>query len=262
MTAPGLGLPVMLGDIRAGLDAVQGDLDILIRGATAVLGLLPEPVAAAAAAQIGGGIGEPFRLTRDKLDRLLALAGSPGSVAAVGDTWVRDVARLVSSAAATTGLAVMVADDKWSGPAAEAYRAVIPLQTGALTSLTAAATEINTTLHDYAAALESFWLSIGFAVAALGVAVAALAVGLLLAETVLGAIAAGIVAVGAFITAVEKPITAFATFSSKRAADVAVLTNRLYNDSAFPDRNWPVPTNDLRDAGITDGDGTDWSLEP
>lgn len=236
----------MLGDIRAGLDAVQGDLDILIRGATAVLGLLPEPVAAAAAAQIGGGIGEPFRLTRDKLDRLLALAGSPGSVAA----------------AATTGLAVMVADDKWSGPAAEAYRAVIPLQTGALTSLTTAATEINTTLHDYAAALESFWLSIGFAVAALGVAVAALAVGLLLAETVLGAIAAGIVAVGAFITAVEKPITAFATFSSKRAADVAVLTNRLYNDSAFPDRNWPVPTNDLRDAGITDGDGTDWSLEP
>lgn len=263
MTSADLDLSLTLNDIRGGLDAVQDDLTTFIGRANAVLSLLPAPIATTAIGaddRIGGGIGEPFMLTRGEIDRLMAFAGSPAALTAAGDIWVRDVARLVSGVAATTNVAVMAADDKWSGPAADAYRAVIPLQAAALTALTAAATETDTTLHDFAAALDSFWTSIGFAVAALGVAVASLAIGVLLAETVLGAIAALVVAVGAFVTACEKASTAFAVLSAKQAADVAALNNRTYNNTAFPDGNWPVSTNDLRDASISDGDSTDWSL--
>jgi hypothetical protein len=246
--------------IRAGLEAVTRDINTFVDRVNALLGFLPAPVAALAVDRIGGGIGEPFVLTREEIDRLLAFAGSPAALRSAGDTWVRDVAALVSGVAATTNVGVMVGDDAWSGPAASAYRAVIPLQAAALTAVTTAATETNTTLHDFAAALEAFWASIAFAVAALAVAIAALAVAVLLAETVLGAIAAGIVAVGAFVTAVDKAVTALTTLNTKQAADVAVLRNRLATNTAFPDGRWPASTNDLRDASILDGDPTDWRL--
>jgi len=249
-----------LNDIRSGLDAATRDINAFIDNVNTVIGLLPAPVAAAAADQIGGGIGKPFTLTRDEIERLLHATGNPAALRAAGETWARDVAGTVSGAAATTNVAIMGADDTWSGPAANAYRAVIPLQAAALTALTAAAADANTTLHDFAAALDSFWTSIGFAVAALCVAIASLAVGLLLVETVLGAIAAVIVAVAAFVTAVDRAWTAFTALAAKQAADVATLENRLYNNTAFPDGRWPVSTNDLRDASVLDGDGTDWSL--
>lgn len=262
MTTTDLDLSVTLADIRHQLDAVSGDIDTFIAHVNAVLGLLPEAVAHAAIAQVDGGLARPFALTRNEIDRLLGYAGRPSALQAAGDIWARDVARLVSGVAATSNVSIMAAEDQWSGQAAKAYRAVIPLQAAALTALTAAATDANTILHDYAAALNSFWTTIATALASFAAGVLAVALGVLLAESVIPAVLAAVGAVTAFSTAVEKASNAFSTVNAKQAADVVTLNNRTYNNNAFPGGNWPVSTHDLRDASITDGDGTDWSLSP
>jgi hypothetical protein len=180
-----------------------------------------------------------------QLGGMLTAAGDPEALRAAGAGWIDDVGAPVSRLVGAASDDVLETDDRWTGAAADAYRATLPAQQKALAAIVATCLEVDATLGDLAAAITEFWIAIG--TACLGL-VLALAGALGTAATVVGAPAAAGIAlagVGALVAAGSSALSSLGDITTAATARGAALDRRLADSSAFPLGAWPRSTHGI-----------------
>lgn len=226
-------LDVVLDGVRAGLDEAAGHVDAICRAADAVLAG-PGPEVA--------DLRQSFAVVTQQLTGMLDAAGDPAALRAAGTAWVGAVCGPVSRLVGVATDGVLQTDDRWTGRAADAYRATLPAQRGALAAIVAVGQELDATLHELADAITRFWIAIG--TACLGL-VLALAGALGSAATVVGVPAAAglaLAGVGALVGAGSAALSSLTDITLAAATRGAALDRRLADDTAFPLGAWPRST--------------------
>jgi hypothetical protein len=195
----------------------------------------------------------------DHLGGLLLAAGHPNALRAAGAAWVRDVGRPVSALIGALTDDVLDTGDRWTGPAADAYRAAFAPQQLALSTVVAICQDVDSGFEELASAITSFWIAIGSACLGL---VVALAGALGSAATVVGVPASTAIAaagLSALFAAVKAALDSLTEITSGAATHGVALRRRLGDSTAFPLEAWPRSTRAIgADASVTDGDGSDW----
>ena len=248
----------VLDDVRRALAEAAGYVEALCCAAGSVL------------AAAGGGAGpavdpmvDPGALRRSfdevagGLGQLLLAAGDPDALREAGAAWVQEVGRPVSALVGLLTDDVLETDGRWTGVAADGYRATFAAQRLALSAVVAVCQDVDSGLDDVASAITRFWIAIGSACLGL---VVALAGALGSAATVVGVPAATAIAVaglGALFVAVDAALDSLTEISSNTASHGVALRRRLGDSTAFPLEAWPRSTVDT-DARVTDGDGSGW----
>lgn len=250
----GAGLEAVLDGVRRALAEAAGYVDALCGAAASVL-------ATAGAGTTGGtdpvALRRSFAEVADGLGELLLAAGDPDALRAAGAAWVHEVGRPVSALVGLVTDDVLETDDRWTGVAADAYRATFPAQRLALSAVVATCQDVDSGLDDVASAITRFWIAIGSACLGL---VVALAGALGSAATVVGVPAATAIAVaglGALFVALDAALDSLTEISADTASHGVALRRRLDDSTAFPLAAWPRSTVDT-DARVSDGDGSDW----
>jgi hypothetical protein len=170
---------------------------------------------------------------------------------------VRGQASMVAGTLKSTPLSV---DGQWSGPAHDAYVAVIRPQSDAADRIAKIAGRTAQALGTCAAAGFAFYIGLGFilyklipatitAVAAIGTEVfSSVGVGLVLEEAAIGA---GLLSL--FLTTLAGLVAA-------QGNEMMAVHGESVDMTMFPRGHWPDPvTHNYHDGTVTDGDA-DWSL--
>ena len=237
-------LAALLENVRSSLDAAAGHVDALGSAVETVIAALPPAAAADTRVQVTD-LHRTYREVAQQLGGLLLAGGDPAALRAAGAAWVGEVAAPVSGLVAVASDAVLSTDDRWTGVAADAYRATLPAQQSALAAIVTTCQEIDATLDELAAAITAFWIAV--ATACLGL-VLALAGALGTAATAVGAPAAAGIAlagVGALVAAGDEALAGLTEITTVAAARSAGLHRRLVDSSAFPHGAWPRSTTGL-----------------
>lgn len=212
-------------------------------------------------AVLDGLAAELERAAADATATLRAMLAAPGDPLALwraGDRWLHAVAAPAGARAATFTEDFMHADDRWDGPAAEAYRATLPPQRDALARTGDVAVAAAGSLRAASTAIVAYWTGVGGALAGLAAQLATAAAATANPATAAPAAAAGIAAAAEFLTVADGLATALG-----QELDAARRTQRalLAADAAYPGGHWPVSAAAaLTDASLSDGDGLDWRL--
>ncbi|MDT7580594.1 MAG: hypothetical protein QOK35_1858 [Pseudonocardiales bacterium] len=234
----------LLVGVHTALDEAAGHVDTLCDVVGAAVDGLPPGIAVDARARVAD-LRQAFAGVVTDLGGMLATAGDPGALRTAGTAWTDDIGAPVSRLVGVAADDVMETDDRWSGPAADAYRATLPAQQTALAAIVATGLEVDAVLGELAAAITDFWIAIG--TACLGL-VLALAGALGSAATVVGAPAAAGIAlagVGAVVAAGSSALSSLGGITTAAAARGAALDRRLADSSAFPLGAWPRSTHGI-----------------
>ncbi|GGM37888.1 hypothetical protein ACFFX1_15935 [Dactylosporangium sucinum] len=189
-------------------------------------------------------------LVRDVRERLAALLRDPGDPAALwraAQRWSA-AAALVTRRGERLGADTLRADDRWTGPAADAYLQGLRTQRAAFAEAAGAATAVASALRELAVALSVFWAALGVAVSALAVRLAAAISACAVPLAIPAASAAGVGALAEFL------------------AEAGLLLGRLHDTAGRllrhpPAARWPALADPaLADGSMTDGDGSGWRL--
>jgi hypothetical protein len=202
----------------------------------------------------------------DEVGRLLGTPGDPIALWQTGSRWNNEVALHVGNPVGTLTADFMHGDDGWQGPAATAYRNVLPPQKQALQQVQTIAHQLGDSLHDVALRIAAFW--VGLAVAAASFAAEMLAAAAL--STGVATIPAGLTAAAAasskFLAIMSGLILALSNLLISIVQAQARFGRQLADNAAFPGPptgHWPVAvTSALNDGSMSDGDGSDWRLQP
>jgi hypothetical protein len=198
-----------------------------------------------------------------QLGKILANPGWPPGLFAAADTWTTAVGGPASAMSPKLGTDQLRIDTFWQGPAATAYTATLPAQRKALEAIKQATDILDSALTKIATGIIAMWIGIACTLASflleLGTESAA-------AATVVGAPPAAAAAglstakVVALVTAI---CGAFAPYLYLVSDSMAILRQTLWADSAFPNSRWPRSTTaDFSDGSLSDGDTTDWRINP
>jgi len=237
-------LAAVVAGVGATLDQAAAHVDALCGTVAAALDALPAAVAGDARAQLAD-LRQAFTGVVAQLGGMLAAAGDPDALRAAGAAWTGEVGAPLSRLVGVASDDVLETDDRWAGPAADAYRATFPTQQTALAAVVATCQEVDATLGDLAAAITNFWIAIG--TACLGL-VLALAGALGSAATVVGAPAAAgmaLAGVGALVSAGSSALSSLGAVTTAATARGAALDRRLADSSAFPLGAWPRSTHGI-----------------
>jgi hypothetical protein len=231
----------VLDRVRSALDEAAAHVDRIAGAVEAALAVLPADAAAGARAEVADLRGA-FTDVVAQLGAMLAAAGDPAGLRAAGAVWTTAIGAPVSRLVGVASDDVLETDDRWTGAAADAYRATLPARQTALAAVVVTCLEVDATLGDLAAALTDFWIAIGTACLAL---VLALAGALGAAATVVGAPAAAgisLAGVGALVAAGSAALSSLSDITAAAAAHSAALERRLADSTAFPLGRWPRST--------------------
>jgi hypothetical protein len=209
---------------------------------------------------------EVVRHLATELARLLTDPGNPRTLWHTGERWVSDVGRPVSGMVGTFTTDFLHGDDAWKGPAADAYAATLPPQKAALEQVHTATGELGGSLQEVAAAMVAFWVAVAAAMIAY---VGEMIASCVATSTIAGApagVATAAAATTKFIGIFGGAVTAFAAFLGSTLHAQVRLTTQLEDDTPFagpPAGHWPVSTTaNLSDGSMSDGDPSDWRLQP
>ncbi|WP_238010966.1 hypothetical protein KZZ52_29685 [Dactylosporangium sp. AC04546] len=190
------------------------------------------------------------RLVHDVRERLAVMVHEPGDPVALwhaADRW-SSVAATVGRRGDLLGADTLRADNRWSGPAADAYLQGLPTQRAAFADAAGAASAVATALRDLAVALGTFWAALGVAVSALAARLAAAVAGCAVPLAVPAAAAAGTAALAEFLAV-----------AGLLLGNLHETAGRLLRDP--PDPRWPALAGPaLADGSMTDGNGSGWRL--
>ena len=251
-------LRTVLDGIRTGLGEAVACVEEIARAVETALAVVPDPAAGGVRAEVAAlrrGVGD----VHARLTAFTEAAGDPAGLRAAGAAWVERISAPVSRLVGVATPNVMQTDDRWTGVAADAYRAVLPAQQAALTAIAGIGHDVDAALTDLAAAITRFWIALGTACLLM---VVALATALAAAGTVAGAPlapAAALAGVGALVAAGNAGLSGLTELTVVTAARTVALERRLTDHSAFPVGAWPRATVST-DASVTDGDGSDWVI--
>ncbi|MET7401760.1 hypothetical protein ABZS66_50595 [Dactylosporangium sp. NPDC005572] len=194
--------------------------------------------------------GELGRLVHDVRERLAVMMRSPGDPMALwraAERWSA-VAVTVTHRGGLLGADTLRADNRWRGPAADAYVQGLRTQRAAFAETAGAASAVAAALRDLAVALTTFWAALGVAVSALAVRLAAAIATCAIPLAIPAAAAAGVAALAEFLAV-----------AGMLLANLHETAGRLLRNP--PDPRWPtLAAPALADGSMTDGDGSGWRL--
>jgi hypothetical protein len=262
-TAPGpdADLAALVAGVRDDVRTAADLVDAIVTGVEAALAALPDAAAVAVVRDDVAAFRGGFDRARAGIEHALTDYGQPALLRAAGAVWIRDVCGPVSrlSGIATTNTAEV--DDRWTGPAADAYRGTLPAQAAAFAAIGGLGGEVDGALNDLASALQTFWTRFGTAVVTLVVTLWGARVAAVTGVGAVGGLAAGATAVVVFVGAAAVMLNSLSDVVTTVATRAAAVDRRLAVDPAFPLGAWPRSTTAIStDAALRDGDDTDWHL--
>lgn len=133
--------------------------------------------------------------------------GNPGKLEDFAERWRNAVGNPIGTVAGDVGLENMQTNLRWEGPAAEAYKAIVPPQGTGLNGIKTVSIDIATTLKDMANAIENFWIAFAFALASLVVAIIAAIVEACSVVAIPATIPTLLVGIGIALTAITFGVT-------------------------------------------------------
>lgn len=190
------------------------------------------------------------RLLKEFWNKLNTVLSEPGSIDALNQAaqdWSTKIEGVASSVAGTLQPDQLQATNDWSGDAASAYKATIPVQTNALGAIKTAANQMSTSLTNMANALSSFYTALKVALASFLVALIAAVVACCTVVGTPAGITALIVFGGACVTALGAEITALVNLSNAANTANTTIAQTLNDNTYFPNGNWPVSAADMSD---------------
>ena len=202
----------------------------------------------------------------DEVRKFVETPGDPMRLWQAADGWTDDVALHAGNPVGTLTADFMHGDDRWQGPAATAYRGTLPPQKAALEQTQTIANQIGESLHDIALRIVAFWVGLAMAIVSL---VAEMVAAAALTATVAGApvgLSAAAVATSKFLSIMASLVLAFTAVLTSSLDAQRRFSRQLNDNAAFagpPSGHWPVSTTaTLNDGSMSDGDGSDWRLQP
>ncbi|CCH32432.1 hypothetical protein ABZ816_24150 [Actinosynnema sp. NPDC047251] len=193
-----------------------------------------------------------------RVDQLFRQPGDSDRLNQVAEEWSDKVGNVLGDIAGTIGLDKMQTNVAWTGKAARAYAATVPPQAAGLNAVKDVSNQMRSSLVSLANSIDAFWIAIGVALATLVVsAIAAVAAACTVvgAPAAIGAIAGGLaVAIGI----IGATVMALESHTNTIEAEQQNIAQKIRDIGT----EWTMPnTADMSDASVTDGDGSDWSLE-
>jgi hypothetical protein len=196
----------------------------------------------------------------DKIVELLKGAAAPVYMFLHALDW-QDARGIATTVQGTLRADQLSADDHWKGAASDGYVAAVKPQSDAAGKIGTIADKTAQALIISAVASLAFYLALGIilvkfiaamvvAIAAFGSAVFSLAGAALIVEEA-----------GVNATLITAAVTALLAALGTQAQQLTVLKGELVDNSTFPGGHWPdATTGNYTDATVTDGDA-DWSFE-
>ncbi|WP_447006535.1 hypothetical protein ACRAKI_08690 [Saccharothrix isguenensis] len=191
----------------------------------------------------------------DHVGHLIEQWGDPDRLKQVGEQWVAHVGNALGDIAGTVGLDKLRTTIEWEGRAARAYHSAASPQAAGLNAVKDIANQLRTSLTALANAIESFQLTMWFALGAFVIgAVGAVASACTVVGTPVG-IAALSAACGAAIALIGAAVLAMKSQVNTIEAEQTAIMQKIHDLGS----DWAMPdTGTMRDAGDKDGDGSDW----
>ncbi|MEV8506290.1 hypothetical protein AB0368_15850 [Actinoplanes sp. NPDC051475] len=198
----------------------------------------------------------------DEIAKVVLNPGWPPGLYSTGNAWTSQVGGPISSLSGKLTTDQMRIDNFWTGPAADAYSAILPSQQKAVEAIKQATDVLDSNLTKAAAGIVVLWIGVIAAVASYLIELVAESGA---AATVVGAppaAAAAGVSTAKVIGLVIAAIGVFATYAALLADSISTMRQTMYANSAFPDGKWPTSTAaDFNDGSLSDGDTTDWRIK-
>lgn len=191
----------------------------------------------------------------DHVGHLIEQWGDPDRLKQVGEQWVAQVGNALGDIAGTVAIDRLRTTVEWEGRAARAYHSAVPAQSAGLNAVKDIANQVRTSLTALANAIESFQLTMLFALISFGIgAVGALMAAASVVGTPVG-IAALSAACGAAITLISTAVLAMQSQVNTIEIEQTAIMQKVHDLGS----DWVMPDSGaMRDASATDGDGSDW----
>jgi hypothetical protein len=202
-----------------------------------------------------------------EVGKFITRPGHPLALWQHGTQWITEVGKRAGDRVGTVTSDYMQSDDKWKGPAAEAFIKTLPPQKAALEKVLTISGEIGDSLHNVAIGIGAFWLATVLAVAKLITELIPEAAATAVPPTAPAGIGAAVASAAGFIVLWGAIIAGFWEYLSRLFREQSDLIVQLSDNQAFPGPpvgSWPQSTTaNLSDGSVTDGDNrSDWELRP
>ncbi|QUH01353.1 hypothetical protein HUO13_11555 [Saccharopolyspora erythraea] len=201
-------------------------------------------------------LAQQLREFWDEINRSFELPGDSDRLREISDQWANAVATPIGDVAGDITLSGLQANVRWEGPAAEAYKALVPKQEEGLNGIKDLAMQMRGSLNNLADAIDAYWLA---TLVALGVfvvgAVAAIATACTVVCTPM-AIAAIAGAAAVSIGLITTGVMALNSYLDVIDTEQTTLRDKIRD---LGDR-WTRSAHDLSDGSVSDGDGSDWRV--
>jgi len=198
----------------------------------------------------------------EELAKIQFNPGWPPGLYSTGNAWTSQVGGPISSLSGKLSTDQLRIDNLWTGPAADAYAAILPTQQKAVDAIKQATDVLDSNLTKAAAGIVVLWIGVIAAVASYLIELIAETGA---AATVVGAppAAAGAgLSTAKVIGLVIAAIGVFAGYAALLADSMSSMRQAMYANGPFPDGKWPKSTaSDFNDGSLSDGDTTDWRMK-
>jgi hypothetical protein len=209
-------------------------------------------------------LDEMTRKILSEIGKFFTQPGHPYALWVNGNRWVTEVGKKAGDRVGTMTGDYQQSDDKWKGPAADAFGKTLPPQKAALEKVQAMCNEIRDSLHNIALGIVGFWIGTALAVAKLVTELIPEGAATAVPPTAPAGIAAAVASVAGFLVLWGAIIAGFYEYLKNLFTEQSDLLAQLADNAAFPGPPvgaWPRSTTDnLADGSLSDGDTTDWQL--
>ncbi|MEJ2862415.1 hypothetical protein [Actinomycetospora flava] len=191
-------------------------------------------------------LGQKVEELRARIDELLARRGDSDLLRRVADQWSRS-GNAIGATAGAVAADRMVTTVEWDGSAAEACRLSVPPQSAALETVQAAGTQLSTSLHAMADAIDNFWIAVGIALGAAVVGVVGAITTAMGVVTAPAAVAVAATALGVAIAAIAVGVTQGVLVVQRSETEIRAISQRMVDlgragRARRPRRAAPWPT--------------------
>ncbi|MGW0890613.1 hypothetical protein [Saccharopolyspora sp. NPDC002578] len=194
----------------------------------------------------------------EEINEFVQKPGQVDLLREISKQWSDQVSASLKDVAGAINLDKHRSNIEWEGRAAEAYKALVPGQSGAVTSIQGAADKMVTALDSLANAIEMFWVAVWVAVVTFAVGLVGAIAGLAGIVTAPAAVV-GIAGVASVVVGlIGAAVTAFYATVQPINSQVQIISSAIDGLG----EQWTKPNNgvDLGDGSASDGDGSNWEV--
>lgn len=234
-------MDALIEKINSLVEKIKGKLDALLGVVNDFLGWVPWGLGwlADKIKDAWNWLVEKFNEFWDAVTLIFSNPGDRGALSTTGNEWSTGVGGPVSAKKDTVDAsAILKADDKWHGDAADAYAGKAKLHQTALEKIvTNYVTGASAALETVRAGLVKYYMGLITALGALVVGI----IGALASSATIFGIPAGIfIAAGAALVAIGAFYTGGTLLKSDCTTARTSLVQKMNDNNGFPDGSWPA----------------------